>query len=566
MKHLTAILCMLILIASSPSHAQHFEWVKSFGSSNCTQGSWAITTDALGNVLTTGYGIGNIDFNPGPGVNYLNLGTDGNIFILKLDSHGDFVWARSFGTTPDVTEISYSIVTDPSGNIYTTGLFGGTVDFDPGPAVHNLTSVNGLDVFLLKLNSNGDFMWAESFVSYESMRCYNITLDLQGNIYTTGTFTGTIDFDPDMTGTYNLDAGASEDVFVQKLDADGNFLWARNFGGQSYTNGVSIVTDHSGNSYTAGTFVGTADFDPGTAIYNQTSAGSSDVFIVKLDPSGNLTWVRTFGSSFSDYICSVDLDAAGNIYSTGAFTDNTDLDPGPGIDSHTSVGSYDAFVQKLDPSGNFIWAKSFGGSGMEHLNSLVVDASGNTYTHGVFYGAVDFDPGSDSTILNSQWEDVYIQKLDPDGNFLWVETFGGNSQEWSRAIHIDSLENIYATGHFGSTVDFDNGPGNSSLTALGIGDIYILKLNQSTAGLHVLKQDMQLTVFPNPSNGTIHLSAEKEWNDVKLILTDVRGKVIWTASDDFLKTETLELPETGGIYFLNIYSMDEQQTVKVIRE
>ncbi|WP_343632468.1 SBBP repeat-containing protein [Fluviicola sp.] len=565
-KHLTSALFILLFLATSPLHAQNFGWAKSFGNSNYSQEGMSITTDASGNVYTTGKGKGTIDFDPGSGVNNLTLDINGDIYIQKLDANGNFLWARSFGFINSIPESGYAIITDPAGNVYTLGVFFGTVDFNPGPGTYNLTAVNDTDLFLLKLDPNGTFIWAKSFGATGFEYAYDLELDHSGNIYIVGTFSGTADLDPHISGVYSITATGAENAFIQKLDADGNFLWAKTFGGDLYTQAASIAIDQSGNSYTAGAFAGTTDFDPGTGT-NNTISVQHDAFVVKLDPSGNFVWVRTFGGPESDYATSIDLDALGNVYTTGTFIDTADFDPGTSVDSHICAGGTDAFVQKLDSAGNFLWARTYGGYYTEYLMSMDVDLYGNVYTQGVFNGSGDFDPGSGTTILNSgAVEDFFIQKLSTNGNFLWAQSFGGSSQDWGHDLHVDELGRIYSTGFFGQTVDFDKSPAVSNLTAIGSQDAYILKLFQSEAGIEELNPEIQLTVFPNPSHGATHLSAGKELTDAELFLTDIQGKVVWTASYDSLKNATIQLPETSGIYFLHVKTKEGQQTVKVVRE
>ena len=163
-----------------------------------------------------------------------------------------------------------------------------------------------------------------------------------------------------------------------------NFEWAKSFGGTSTDQGYSIALDSSGNVYTTGRFQGTADFDPGAGTNNLTAQGDYDVFIQKLDPSGNFLWAKSFGGTSYDVGYSIALDASGNIYTTGLFGGTVDFDPGAGTNNLTAQGNFDVFIQKLDPSGNFLWAKSFGGTSYDVGYSIALDASGNIYTTGYF--------------------------------------------------------------------------------------------------------------------------------------------------------------------------------------
>ena len=314
------------------------------------------------------------------------------------------------------------------------------------------------------------------------------TLDSTGNIYTTGRFQSTFDFDPG-AGTTNLTSAGGSDVFISKLDPLGNLLWAKGFGGSSSDVGTSIAVDSSGNVYTTGYFYETVDFDPGAGTTNLTSAGQADVFVSKLDPSGNLLWAKRFGGSGAavDIGISIAVDSTGNVYTTGRFEGTVDFDPGAGTTDLASAGGHDVFVSKLDPSGNLLWAKSFGGSGAAVDDagfSIAVDSTGNVFTTGNFSGTGDFDPGAGTSNLTpAGGNDVFISKLDSSGNLVFAKRFGGSSDDIGRSIALDSTGNIYTTGYFQSTADFDPDLARTSnLIAAGgafDNDIFVSKLDSS---------------------------------------------------------------------------------------
>ncbi len=169
--------------------------------------------------------------------------------------------------------------------------------------------------------------WAIQTGGPDADEAYSITTDANGNVYTTGYFRGTVDFDPG-AGTFYLKSSLLMDIYIQKLDSSGNFLWAKQMGGKANDFGSSISTDDKGNIYTIGWFGGTIDFDPGAGITNLVSSGHSDIFIQKLDSAGNLLWVKQMGGNGIDYGLSISIDAKGNIYTTGDFTDTVDFNPG----------------------------------------------------------------------------------------------------------------------------------------------------------------------------------------------------------------------------------------------
>lgn len=256
--------------------------------------------------------------------------------------------------------------------------------------------------------------------------------------------------------------------------------WAKQIGGTDDDLGTSAVVDASGNVYITGQFTGTADFDPGPSTFNMTSFGYNDIFVTKLSPSGTLLWAKQMGGASPDAGSSIAIDPSGNIFVTGNFSGTADFDPGPGVANLNSVGGLDIFICKLDGSGNFQWAKSFGDvSDEDHGNALTVDAYGNVYTTGSFKGTVDFDPGPSTANLTADYIDVFVDKLDAFGNFVWAKKMGGTSYEYGYGIAVDA-GNVYITGEFrGLNCDFDPGPGTSYLNTYADNTVFICKLDAS---------------------------------------------------------------------------------------
>jgi hypothetical protein len=272
-----------------------------------------------------------------------------------------FVWAKGFGSS--TSGWGYDIKTDPAGNVYTIGFFSGTADFDPGASTSTLVSAGGYDIYISKLDVNGNYVWAKRFGGTTNDTGHGIALDNLGNIYATGIFTGTADFDPG-SSTSNLSSAGGNDVFVVKLDNNGNFIWAGRIGGSSISGdfGNTIAVDASNNIYLGGYFYGSADFDPGSGISNLTSSGNAEIFISKLDTNGNLLWAKQMGGTTIDLASHLVVDNLGNVFTTGYFQGAADFDPGTASFLMTAVGGEDIFISKLDTNGNFVFAKSIGGA------------------------------------------------------------------------------------------------------------------------------------------------------------------------------------------------------------
>jgi hypothetical protein len=391
------------------------------------------------------------------------------------------VWAKQFGGSNN--DQAHGVGVDSAGNVYTTGYFQNTADFDPGTGTFNLTSAGSGDSFISKLDAAGNFVWAKQFGGSSHDISHDMNVDSVGNVYTVGSFEGAVDFDPGI-GSTNLNAVGLGDSFISKLDAAGNFVWAKQFGGSSHDYAVTITTDSAGNVYTIGNFQSTIDFDPSSSTFNLTSAGRGDVFISKLDAVGNFVWAKQFGDSNFDDGYSINVDSMGNVYTTGYFSGTADFNPGSGNELLTSAGSNDIFIAKLDADGNFVWAKRVGGSSDDVGNEVSVDGAGNLYFAGRFQDTVDFDPGAGtSNLMSAGGSDIFMAKLDADGNFIWAKRTGSVYDDSAHDLALDTAGNLYTVGYFQDIVDFDPGAGTTNLTSAGNRDSFITKFSPLTVSL-----------------------------------------------------------------------------------
>ena len=334
--------------------------------------------------------------------------------------------------------------------------------------------------FSIQINAQTpNLTWAKGIGGSLSDVGTSIVTDLNGNVYTAGYYSGTMDFDPSLN-SYTLSSNAGIDFYISKLDANGNFVWAKSVGGINNDFAYGITLDLIGNVIVTGFFAGTVDFDPNVGVTNLNSALANGIFVLKLDALGNFIWAKAmYGNSYANGLA-VKTDATGNIYTTGLYSGTIDFDPGPAVTNLTVVGNSDFFVSKLDAAGNFVWVKSAGGSGLESGNDIKIDAAGNIYTTGHFNGTVDFDPGPGTFTLSSQGvNDIYITKWNSSGNFLWTVALGGAANDNGKSIDVDALGNVYTTGTYYGTVDFDPSIATYTLASNGNSDCFILKLNSS---------------------------------------------------------------------------------------
>lgn len=568
------VLVLIGLFTFLVTQSQDFQWAKQIGGVSPAKGN-AVAVDAQGNVYTTGRFSQTMDFDPGPGTFTLPCNNSYKMFISKLDAAGNFIWAK--GVLGNGYAEGLAITIDQTGNIYTTGNYSYIVDFDPGVATYTdiCIPVYGGGVFVLKLDAAGNFLWAKQLGEAGQASSGNfgrsITTDVLGNVYTSGDYVITSDFDPGI-GTYTLAAGSSNSGFVSKLDPSGNFVWAKGFLSTDYCTGYSINVDATGNVYTSGTFWGNTDFDPDLSSYTITSQGTRDIFISKLNGSGNFLWAKTMGGKGWDEGFDCKLDAFGNVYTTGHFNDTVDFDPGVGTASLISKGSSDIFISKLNSAGNFVWVKSMGGTSTDKSNSIDIDVNGNLYSIGNFRGTCDFDPGVGTFNLTSfGTEDVFISKLDGSGNFAGAKQLGGSLSDFGNAIALDAFGSLFATGSFQDIADFDPGIGVYNLTSV-TADIFIYKMSQTTMGLKENISKINMSMFPNPTNGSLTFELDPE------SYLELSGKIqieILNAIGQVIAKETMESNQlkidisnfNTGIYIVKV--MNENTSVatqKIIKQ
>jgi len=372
-------------------------------------------------------------------------------------------------------DLGRGIAIDDAGNVYSTGYFGGTVDFDPGSGVYSLTSEGASDVYVCKLDPSGTFQWAMSMGGSGDDIGYAIAVGDDGAVYVTGFFQGVADFDPGL-GTFPLSVVGFDDIFVCKLDAAGTFQWAKAIGGDFWEYGQGIAVDGTGSVYVTGWFGDTVDFDPGPGVFNL--VGTPDAFVCKLDANGVFQWAKATTGSDSTISAGITVDSGAGVYITGSFRGTTDFDPGPGQFNVSSAGDRDAFLWKLDTSGNFEWAGAMGGLEEDRGNGLVLDSTGGVYITGSFDDTADIDPGLG--VFSVSGAGAFVCKLDTSGAFQWAGAFNTSTVSGDGlGIAIDGSGGIYCSGFFGGVADFDPGPGSFTLSSGG--GAYVCKLDSTGA-------------------------------------------------------------------------------------
>ena len=329
---------------------------------------------------------------------------DADGFIAKLNSNGSFAWATKIGGTSSVRVSDVSALSDGSSII--TGLWNGTATFGGTTLTTNPTGYN--DGFIAKVDSNGNFLWVTQVGDTQSDEPAAITTLSDGSSLVTGSFSGTVTFgSTSLTSTNHL-----REIFIAKLNADGDFVWASKAGGGGHDHGKDIVALSDGSSIITGDFASAATFGSDTL----QEYGSSSAFITKIDADGNFVWATKAGeptSSSSDSVYGYGVSALsdGSSIFTGKFKGSVSF----GVNTLTSQSSTDdIFVAKVDSNGNFVWVTQAGGTSTELGQSITVLSDGSALITGQFQGDATF--GS-TTLSSAGSSDIFVAKLDAPNLF-----------------------------------------------------------------------------------------------------------------------------------------------------
>ena len=374
-----------------------------------------------------------------------------SILVLAPGSLAQLNWATHVGGTS--SDQSGDIASDASNNIYITGNFTGTADFDGDGVYDDAASAGGEDIFLAKYDETGVLLWGATAGGSGSDEGLAVAADATGNVYITGYFSGGADFDGDTID--DVIARSARDLFVAKYDATGAFQWVHAAGGLT-GNGQDAGTDIEVDGdyiLVTGYFRGAADFDE-DGVADVTSAGNQDGFAARFSASGSLDWVSSIGARQADEGVGITSDGNGGAFISGSFSGNIDIN-GDTIDDLVSHGGDDGYIVHCNGTGDMMWAIAAGGTGADRPSHIARDLStGDIYFTGTFRGAADFDGDGVADVTATSADDMFLAKYTESGSFQWVISASGTSSETPRRLLVDN--GVIVTGGYQGTIDFDN--------------------------------------------------------------------------------------------------------------
>jgi hypothetical protein len=569
MKSKLLITTFILFVSLSINAQQNLVWAKKMSPGNNFYAAPLLASDNNNNIYNCQAFTGTIDVDPGPSQTNLSSQGQEDFYISKLDGLGNLVWAKKFGGSQSETVSGF--VADTSGNCYVIGTFSNSFDADPSSSSSTLlTSAGFNDVFVIKIDSSGSFVWAASFGGSMFDGACSVSLDNFNNLYVYGLYFSTIDADP---GASNVPIGTLNNMHMSiiKLNSSGQFILAAENASMSSNGafGVSFKTpiafDNLNNIYVAGVFNGSFDANPGTSNTNVVSNGSAnDIFIQKLDPNFNLLWVKKISSSSVESLTAISADINNNVILLGSYQNTLDIDPGTGVFNLPAVTDAD-FLVKLDNNGNFVTGREFQeGIAVRNMYKNSVD---NFYFTGYYSGSVTFTDGSNQLNVTSNGAtDYFVYCLNSSMQLNWLAPFYGNNEDAGENIIVDAQNNLIISGSINDTICFSNSVLETCIAPINQGttDVLLHKMSETNATtIKENKLDEGVSLFPNPAEDLLIINSVDFIEEISV--SNSIGKIVCSTLVSHDKHFILNLQSMdAGIYFVKLKTKTAETTKKII--
>lgn len=512
--------------------------------------------DRYGNLYVCGYyntsSSGNVMFSSIVAPN--GFGKEG--FLAKIDSSGVWKWVQPGpgGYDERVLGMCVDRVND---FVYVTGTCWGYTAF--GSCPNTSSSGGGDNIFLGKLDLNGNCQWLLAAGSASDDHGYDMVTDKAGNIYLTG-FIGP---SQGTLGTITVPNPTSDSLgFVARISPSGTFQWVKTFKGIDGERDNRITIDDSANVYITGSFYGNELFGS-TPL---TSKGGFDIFVIKYDSLGNDVWARSAGGLLDDRGNSVTVDDKQNIYVTGEFRDVVVFGSDT-VDNYGGPSGRDIFVAKITKNGNWKWASKAGSNGgSDRGNRIISNKKDLLVVTGQIKGSSTF--GSNIIITNpADSIQAFVAGLDTAGIWKWVLQGGGRWEDRGNGLAVDQECNVYVTGYFQDTVTF----GTLTDTSVYRKDIFVAKLasdcNIGGIGIQEYEFMQNAYLFPNPSSGSFSIYLGKPYSDLTVTVYNSIGQELQNSKLHLADRIEINPGNAAGIYFIRLSSKEGiNKTFKAIKE
>lgn len=458
-------------------------WAKSTVEGQESSFFYTTETDSNGDVYAVGWVRENNEYNFGNGVTVTGNGANFNAVIVKYNSSGNALWARSTTQGPNLSRF-YDLAVDPTGNVYVVGQIydNGVYGFGDGVTVQGSYTdpYEPGNALIVKYNSSGKALWARSTTTAPGFSDFGgVATDSTGNVYAVGTITGNNDYSFSASVTVKGNAATDNPVLI-KYSSTGDAVWAKSVEtapDTSQFNGLAV--DPTGNIYVAGFVKSAGNFGFGNGVTVAGKSADYNVLAVKYNSSGVAQWARsTEVAPDSSGFSNIAIDAAGNFYATGYIINNNLFDFG----NNTTVSgaaslSLNALLVKYNAEGKAQWARSTETAGdVSEFGGVATDAAGNVYVSGNMSGTGTYGFGNGVTVAGKyEYDNNVLVKYNPSGTALWARSATkAPDSSCFFGVTTDAADNVYVAGYITGNSQFDFGNGVTTTGAYSGGDNALL--------------------------------------------------------------------------------------------
>ncbi len=556
MKHISTL--FIVFFAIQIAWTQHYDWFKQIGGTGDDRVA-AMSMDSNGDLIVIGTFSNTVDFDPASGtVEKISNGW-WDAFVAKYDTSGVLIWARTFGSVD--FDYAQTLFIDPDDNIYVAGNYGNTMDIDPSAGQVLISpQPGGICSYLLKLDSNGEYLWSRNLKGYD-VRITNIKKGPQG-IVCGGTFHQTAEFNNEGT-SFTMISEGSQDVFIMTLNEDGTFIDAKQIGNNYQNSLKGFDLDDSGNLYLSSEFQGSIDVDPnaGSTILTTTNTTDYGLFVAKYASNLDLIWAKSPDLTSYAQFRNLIVHTADDIVFIGSFKDSIRFVDFNHSAWHVSAGDDDQFIGRMNGNGEISWIRTFGNEEEDDGGKLHVHSDGSIYMYDNFSGTVDMDLGAGVNMATSLgYDDCYILHLDSLGETIW---FLQDSTDYPNSHYIPALvtgsqNEAYFFYNFYNEMGVMDQGNEHSFTSSGDFDLLLIRLNPDSDMLSIKELESKVSLFPNPSNNLVYISGLDEKGS-NYTLTNSSGRMVQSG---VVKQEISLLNLDAGIYLLQIGN----KIIKIVKD
>lgn len=417
-----------------------------------------------------------LDMDPGAGQADLY---SANSFLASYTTDGTYRWAYAFDGGGFAEA---QVAPAANGDVVIAGRWTGLGDLDPGPAVVTADANGTGRLVVARYDSIGNLSWAFNIGGTSSEKIAGVALDAAGNVYISGIVYGGCDFDPGPSTIIPFPPSGIQYNFLAKYAANGQALWARMLRGPAFFRAPVIAVDSAGNAYVSGSVGDSLNLDVGftNTVINEVGP-VEDVYLARYRADGSFHWGGVIGGSLDGYAHAISANADGRVVVTGTFRGAYDFDITAGATSLSATvpGAYDAFVAVYDSTSALQWAKRFGQSGLDNGTAVRMNAQGEVALAGYYAGSITIG----SPISGFGWDDAFLARLDASGNVLWAFGIGANDYDRASAVAMGADGATYLGGYFNNTIDLDPGAGTSNWTMIGFRDLFVARYDGLSTAL-----------------------------------------------------------------------------------